>query len=148
MSEEKNPTKVDLRPHVRSETLRGEDIVVIRGGPDTAEKVLGHARRLHAIYVLDGMPVFGVSVVAALDDLGPASLDRLLADRMASYGSVYLPRAGSLIDAGFELLPTFARPHFTALFQSDARQIIERFLKALGPEHANPYHGGRRPRRR
>lgn len=148
MSDEESAAKAELRSNVRSESLGSDDVIVIRGGPDTAEKVLGHARRLHAVYVLDGLPVFGVSVVAALDDLGPASLDRLLADRMASYRSVYLPRAGSLIDAGFELLPTFGRPHFTALFESNTPQVIERFLNALGPEHANPYHGGRRPRRR
>lgn len=142
------PTNEELRTHVRVDPPRADDVIVIRGGPDTAEKVRGHARRLHTVYVLDGLPVFGVSVVAALDDLGPASLDRLLADRMSSFRLVHLPRVGTVVEAGFGLLPTFGRPHFTALFESDEPPIIERFLSALGPAQPNPYYRGTRRRRR
>lgn len=137
----------ELRAHVRTEPIHDDEVVLIRGGPETAAKLLGHARRLHTVYVLDGLPVFGVSAMAALDALGPASLDGLLASRMASYRVVHMPLVGALREAGFQLLPTFRRPHVTVLLDSDAPDDVDRLLRALGPGRPNPYHGGGRRRR-
>lgn len=72
-----------------------------------------HARRTHDAYVLTVNRCGGISVYCALDDVGPASLDGLLR-RFASYRAVHLPRAGQLRRAGFPLLPSFGRPHYTA----------------------------------
>jgi hypothetical protein len=44
---------------------------------------------------------------------GPASRDGLLAGRLVTYSLVHAVRVGTLIAAGFELLATFRRPHFT-----------------------------------
>jgi hypothetical protein len=85
-------------------------VVVVRGGPDSAAKIESHAARTARAYVLDGQPAFGVSVFAALDDIGPASLDRLLGGKLSTYRVVHLVTAGSVVDAGFLLLPTFAPP--------------------------------------
>lgn len=134
----------DLRPHVRDEQPPSDAVVVLRGGPDTVTKLAGHARRTNAAYCLDGEPVWGVSVFAALDDVGPASIDGLLAHRVVSYRLVHTPTIGSLVDAGFELLPTFRRPHFTLLLSSDAEHDLRRLLNALGLPQVNPYHGSRR----
>ena len=134
----------DLRPQVRDEAPPSDAIVVLRGGPDTIEKLAGHTRRTNAAYCLDGEPVWGVSVFAALDDVGPASLDSLLAERLASYRLVHLPTVGSLTEAGFEILPTFRRPHFTLLLSSDTGLDLRRLLNALGSPQINPYHGPRR----
>lgn len=90
----------------------------------------------------------GVSVLAGLDDIGPASLDGLLAGRMATYRLVHLPTAGRLAAAGFTLLPTFGRPHLTVVADSAADLVMRRLLEALGPPQVNPYHGGARPRGR
>ncbi len=132
--------------HVRPEPVADGSLLVVRDGPDTATKLAAHALRAHRAYVLDGEPVFGVSVFAALDDIGPASLDGLLAGRMATYRQVHLPTAGSLMAAGFTLLPTFGRPHVTVVLGSADDLAMRRVLDALGPPRANPYHGG--PRRR
>lgn len=78
----------ELRPHVRPEPITGDELLVVRGGPDTAAKVAAHARRMHRAYVLDGEPLFGLSVFAALDDIGAASLDGILSGRMATYHHV------------------------------------------------------------
>ena len=135
----------DLRAHVRDEAPPADAVVVLRGGRDTLEKLAGHAARTNAAYCLDGAPVWGVSVFAALDDVGPASLDRLLAERLVSYRLVHLPTVGSLTEAGFELLPTFRRPHFTLLLSAETELDLRRMLNALGPAQVNPYHGpGRR----
>lgn len=90
----------ELRPHIRDEQAPGDAVVVLRGCPDTLEKLAGHARRTNAAYCLDGDPVRGVSVFAALDDVGPASLDALLAHRLVSYRLVHTPTAAMLIEVG------------------------------------------------
>ena len=131
----------ELRPLVRQEAVVADEVLVVRGGPDALAKLATHARRAHRAYVLDGQPFFGVSVFAALDDIGPASLDGILAGRMATYRHVHLPTAGAVLQAGFELLPTFGRPHLTVVLESDAELDLRRLLEALGPAQANPYHG-------
>jgi hypothetical protein len=77
----------DLRPHVREEEPRSDDVVVVRGGPGTLAKLAAHARRTHRAFSLDGAPFWGVSVFCALDEIGPASLDTILVVKMANYAS-------------------------------------------------------------
>jgi len=140
--------QADLRPHLRSETIDERATVIVRGGPDSVLTLQRHARRAAQAFALDGLPVWGISVMAALDDLGPASLPGILAGRMATYPVVHVPSAAALLDAGIELLPTFGRPHFTARIGSDDESDLVSLLAALGPGQANPYHGGQRSRRR
>ena len=117
----------DLRAFVRSEEPPPDDArVVLRGGRDT-EALLGtHARRLNRAFVLDG-----------LDDVGPASQRGLLKGKLVSYPLVYTPTVSELVDAGFDLLATFGRPHFTVVFGSPAD--VPRLLAALGPLRPNRY---------
>jgi hypothetical protein len=113
----------------------------------TPERISSHARRTHAAFVLDGEPIWGISVFCALDDIGASSLDGLLR-RFASYRVVHLPRVAALTSDGFELLPTFGRPHYTVRLSGDNASEVERLLSALGPPEANPYHGRSGPGRR
>ena len=106
-----------------------------------------HARRTHDAYVLDGKALWGLSIFCALDEVGSASLDVLL-ERFASYRVVHLPTVGQLVAAGFQLLPSFRRPHHTVRLADDSEGTVKRLLDALGPAEANPYHGRRRPGRR
>jgi len=69
-----------------------------------------HATRTARAYALDGVPALGISVFAAFDDIGTASLDGILGGELATYHVVHLITAGHLQDAGFALLPTFGRP--------------------------------------
>lgn len=118
-------------------------MVVIRGGPSTVAKLRTHSRRTQTYYELDGQPLFGVSVFCALDERGAASLDGLLASRMVSYPIVHLPTAGALLDAGFELLPSFGRPHYTLRLATVDEPEIERLLDALGPPQPTRIMGAR-----
>jgi hypothetical protein len=129
----------DLRDSVRVEPLPRTATILVRGGPDTAEKLRTHAQRVRRAFVLDGHPVLGISVFAALDDIGPASLDAILSRRLTTYRVVHLVTAGELVEAGFEMLPTFGRPHMTLLLGSEDR--VESLLEALGPAQANPRYG-------
>ncbi len=83
---------------------------------------------------------------AALDDIGPASLDGILSGKLPTYRVVYLATAGRLIEAGFDLLPTFGRPHMTLLLGGLDR--VEPLLELLGPTRANPRYGEMVRRRR
>lgn len=127
----------ELRPRVRVELAPPDAAVVIRGGPDTVSLLRSHARRLHRLYVVDGVPVFGVSVFVALDAAGPASERGILSIKLRSYPRVYRTTVRRLDDAGFTVLPTFAEPHYTVLMPSiDAGDDLAAAFGNLVP---NPY---------
>ena len=66
----------------------------------------------------------------------------------ASYRAVHLPRTDDLWHAGFPLLPSFGRPHFTIRLDGDDPAGLTRLLDALGPAEANRYQRRERPGRR
>lgn len=136
----------ELRPLLRDERPPSDAVVIVRGGPSSVGRLREHARRTHDAYMLDDQPLWGVSVFCALDDVGTASIDTLL-QRFASYRVVHLPTVGQLVASGFELLPSFRRPHFTVRLEDDGERSLTGLLEALGPPGANPYHGRQRPGR-
>ncbi|MDH4119187.1 MAG: hypothetical protein OEW30_17545 [Acidimicrobiia bacterium] len=128
----------DLADHVRSDERPPPDArLVLRCGPDTPSLVRSHAHRLNRLYVLHGDEVWGISVFVALDDVGPTIFADLLQTRLKGNSAVYTPTVRELVRAGFELLPTFRRPHFTVLMHSldDAPRLHD----ALGELRTNPY---------
>ena len=128
----------ELRRRVRvDEAPPADAAVVIRGGPDTLSLLSTHARRLHRAFVLDGEPVFGVSVFVALDDLGPASERGILSGKLRTYSSVYRCTTGELSDHGLMLLPTFVRPHYTVVLPDLG--AVDALATALGRLLPNPY---------
>jgi hypothetical protein len=111
----------------------------VRGGPDAVEKLIAHAERVRRAFVLDGEPVLGISVFAVLDDVGPASLDAILSNKLASYRIVHVVPLRDLSAARFSVLPTFGRPHMTVVLNRlDHAQSL---LAALGPGRQNPHYG-------
>jgi hypothetical protein len=118
---------------------------VLRGGPDTLSLLHTHARRLSRAYVLDGDPVFGISVFVAVDDIGPASEAAILAGKLQSYPVLYRATVTAILATGCGLLPTFARPHYTVVL--DSLDDIGPLADALGSPVANPYAGGRKEER-
>lgn len=135
----------DLRDHVRTELAPSETLLA-RGGPDTAAKLRTHAERVGRAFVLDNAPVLGISVFAALDDVGPSSLDGLLTRRLATYRVVHLVSIGCLAEAGFSVVPTFGRPHMTVLL--DSLDQADRLFDLLGQPQTNPGYGEKRRQRR
>lgn len=128
----------ELRLRARSEEPPPSTAsVVIRGGPDRPSLLQTHAKRLQRLYELDGEPVLGISVFVVLDDVGPASERGILANKLRSYPSIYRSTLGRIIDAGFVLLPTFTRPHYTVVLPGI--ETVSELATALGPPLANPY---------
>jgi hypothetical protein len=118
----------------------------VRGGPDTVAKLEAHAERLRRAFVLDGAPVLGISVFAATDDIGPASLDAIAAGKLSTYRVLHLASVGRVTAGGFPLLPTFERPHMTLLLGSLDRVVA--LIELLGPAEPNPQYGELKRRRR
>ena len=129
---------------LRSRLLAGgappHSLLVLRGGPDTVSLLRTDVRRTQRLYRLDGAPLLGVSVFAALDDEGSASRDGLLSGRLVTYSLVHAVTAGTLASAGFEVLATFRRPHFTIRLRTDSNAEASQLLEALGPAQENPYN--------
>jgi hypothetical protein len=69
-----------------------------------------------------------------------------LSGKLPTYRVVHLVTTGRLANAGFDLLPTFGRPHMTLLLNGLDR--IEPLLELLGPAQANPRYGEMVRRRR
>ncbi len=82
--------------------------------------------------------MWAISVLVALDDVGEGSAEMILRTKLRSYRNVYLPTAGQLRQAGFELLATFARPHFSVLMPG---LNTAKLFSALGELRINPYAG-------
>lgn len=106
---------------------------MVRGGPDTQDKLARHARRTARAWSLDGQPLLGISVFAVLD----IPLDELLSARFATYRMIHMPTAARLRDRGFELLPTGLRPHYTVRLRRADRIELDELLAALEPPAAN-----------
>jgi len=60
---------------------------------------------------------------------------------------VHAPEAQTLLDAGFVLLDSFRRPHFTIGLVDDSPAEASRLLNALGPPIENPYNRAASQRR-
>ena len=121
--------RIEQRLRLRAEPPLSEATVLVRGGPDTRDKLARHAHRTARAWSIDGQPLLGISVFAVLD----IPLDELLSARFATYHTIHMRTAGRLLDRGFELLPTGLRPHYTVrLRQADNAELGE-LLAALGP---------------
>lgn len=130
----------ELRPYLRVEPSLPLSTILVRGGPDNAALIRSHARRTHRLYCLDGVALFGISAFGAIDQTGPASRDGLLLGRLSSYEWVHLPTMEALQSAGFAVLATFGRPHFTLRLGDDSSAEVARLLAVLGPAEENPYN--------
>jgi hypothetical protein len=125
--------RIEQRLRLRSELPLSQAAVLVRGGPDTLDKLARHAHRTARAWSLDGQPLLGISLFAILD----IPLNDLLSARFATYRVIHLPTAAALRDHDFELLPTGLRPHYTVrLRRADSVELGE-LLAALGPPVAN-----------
>ena len=118
---------------LRSEQPLAAATPLIRGGPDTIDKLRRHAERTARAWALDGRPLLGISVFAVLD----MSLDDLLRRRFTSFRNVYLPIVARMAEYRFELLPTGQRPHFTVRLNRADDSELDRLLAAFGAAQPN-----------
>jgi hypothetical protein len=128
--------RMEQRGRLRPEPSLTRSAVVVRGGTDTVDKLRRHAHRTARAWSLDGVPLLGVSVFAALDDV-----EVLLRTRFATFRTVHLPTAGALRDADLELLPTGRSPHYTIRLATADDNELALLVAALGPPKHNQGYG-------
>ena len=98
-----------IESHLRDDDPPDDAVLLLRGGPVTVEKLVEHAARQLRDFSLRGVPMASVSVDGTV---GEWTAEALLRDRLWSRSKYSTARVGEVRDAGFEILPTHATPHF------------------------------------
>ena len=65
--------------------------------------------------------------------------DILSGSRLRTRRSYAVASTGELLDAGFQLLPTFGAPHYSIALVAYTEDQAERLITALGEVNANPF---------
>lgn len=119
---------------IRTEELPDDALVVVRGG--LLELA---ALRSDAVAAEGRFGVAGLSLFAATDE---AALDDIAAGRLIRFDVLTLMAAGTLRQAGLELLPTFRRPHYTLLLptlDADLRTLLScENVVRINPHYVRP----------
>jgi hypothetical protein len=136
MADQMTQSRIEQRALLRAEQVPEGATIVVRGGSDTRDKLRRHAERTARAWSLDGRPLLGVSVFAALD----TPLEDLLRRRFANFRTIYLPTAARIVGHGFDLLPTGQRPHFTIRLRRASDPELDQLLAALGDSQPNPQY--------
>jgi hypothetical protein len=124
-----------IENHIRTEPPPPGDVLVVRGGPLTVEKLLEHARRQQRAYSYQGLPMASVSVDVTA---APWTLATILEERLWSRSTYAACSIGFVREAGYELLATHAAPHFDILLPAATEVEAQRLLAVFGEGHHNP----------
>jgi hypothetical protein len=125
-----------IEVYLRNEVPPVETVVVVRAGPLTVEKLLEHARREQDRFSYRGRVMPSISVDAAV---GGWTVEAILRDRLWSRSSYATTTVGVLMDAGFELLPTFEVPHCDILLPAANRDEADTLVSLFGVAERNPF---------
>jgi hypothetical protein len=139
-----------LEDAVRAIESLDDLVLLLRGGEDTAAKLLRQAALLESRFTYGGRPARGISLFAARSDLDARAV---LASKLRTYPKYRRVRGTELAGLAV-LLPTFQEPHWTVLFQapggSDRPEdtLMADLFDILGPVLDNPRYVPDRSRRR
>ena len=125
-----------IEPFLRDEQPPDDAVVVVRGGPVSAEKFIEHAAREAREHSFQGRPMHSVSVSLTV---GGRSLDDLLAGPLASRSTFAQSTVGLLREAGYALLPTYAAPHYDLLLRSAGYDDAVHLLNLFSESRPNPH---------
>ena len=115
---------------LRSEQPPDDTTVVLRGGAMSADNVRRAAERTFDLYA-----IFGISVEGVLES---TVQEASRGDRLAGYRHVRLSTFGRVRGAGFALLATFDRPHFTLVLPDLSDFTLARLDRCFDGPIANP----------
>jgi hypothetical protein len=130
---------VDLEPieaHLRSHDVGDDTVLLIRGGPLTAEKLVEHAARQAREFSLRGSPMASISVDGLVAGW---TLELVLRERMWSRSQFATATAGAVRHGGFEVLSTHDAPHFDIVLAEATTAEAGRLLMVFGPPEDNPF---------
>ncbi len=117
--------------------------LVVRGWPLTVEGLRRNASATSSRFERAGVPFTAISAEVAVRGW---TVDAILSGPRLRTRSRYAAVAAIvLLDAGFELLPTFAAPHYSVVLEPYTSARVEELLDLLGEIHANPHFVRRQP---
>jgi hypothetical protein len=126
----------DIEPYLRAGRAPADDVIAVRGGPLTVDKILGHATDEARRHSWKGAPLLAVSVFCTVDGWRvEAILSELLSTR-STYATVTI---GELRRAGFGVLASHRSPHFDLVMAEGTPAEAGTLLALLGPSERNPY---------
>lgn len=126
-----------IEPHVRTVIVATDDNVVVRGWPLTVDGLLRNADATRSRYSLGGKPLVAVSVVVAERAW---SLDGVLSGpRLRTRTRYAVAPVRAVLEAGFQMLATFAEPHWSVVLPAYTSADAQALLSVLGPAMINPY---------
>ena len=130
-----------IEDHLRTDEDLALWQLVVRGRPLSVEALLLAAGRARAEFTWRDEPFSAVSAEVT----GPSrSLDQLLSGKALRTRVTYASAPVVIIvAAGFPVLATFAAPHVSIFLPEYDAEHADALRRAFGPEHRNPYHGGR-----
>ena len=133
-----------IEPHLRAaERLAPDADLVVRGWPLTVEGLMRNADATRSRFTFAGAPLAAVSAEVTV---GGWTLDGILGGpRLRTRSRYAAVTAGALTGVGFELLATFAVPHYSVVLEPYTSQRVEELLELLGDVHANPHFVRRQP---
>jgi hypothetical protein len=128
-----------IEAHLRSaDELDRSAQLVIRGWPLTIEGLLPNADATRRRYTRSGVPFVAISAEVTVAGW---TVDAILAGpRLRTRRSYAAARVDRILDAGFELLPTFGTPHYSVVLPSYTAENAERLIDALGEVLLNPHY--------
>jgi hypothetical protein len=125
-----------IEPRLRSAAPPDNDVVAVRGGPLTVEKIASQARDEARRHTWRGESMAAVSVFCTVDGWTVETVLREFLSTRSTYATVTV---GELRRAGFEVLPTYASPHFDIVLPEANEDAASTLLESLGPVERNPY---------
>ncbi len=130
-----------IEPLIRDEPPPDDAVVVVRGGPLTAQKVVEHAARQRAVFTHRGAPMTAISVDLAIEAW---PLERILRERMWSRSRYATTTVGRLREASYELVPTSSAPHYSVVLPNVSEAAAASLLEHFGPTLVNEFKQRRR----
>lgn len=130
-----------IEPLVRDELPPGNDVVVVRGGPLTAQKFVEHALRQQAVFTYRSEPMVAISVDLTIQGW---TVERILRERMWSRSRFATTSVGQLRSAGHEFVPTGRTPHHSLTMPEATEAAAVELLAHFGPTLVNDFKQRRR----
>ena len=128
-----------IEAHLRTgELLDADAQLVIRGWPLTVDGLLRNADATRHRYSFAGEPFVAISAEVTIAGWDVDSI--LAGPRLRTRRSYAVVVVGRVLDAGFDLLPTFSAPHYSVVLRSYTEDEAERLVAVFGAVRVNPHY--------
>ncbi len=122
-------------PRIRRAGIPDDAVLVVRG--DDLEPATSRDQAVSFLRRFPDWERYGLSAYYARDD---AEVDDLAADQLERFPVLAVFEMATLVEAGFEVVPTFRTPHVTVAFSGDLELHLLALAELGHRVVENPYH--------